>query len=114
MRLDFRRPGEPTDNTHIESFNARLRAECLDAHVFESLEDAEETLPSWRSDYDAARPHSALGMLPPRNSLNSVRGMQAADGPNSSQLEWHQVGVKTKTNDYWVDCGLNSGGRAGR
>jgi hypothetical protein len=31
------------------------------------------------------------------NSLNSVRGMQAVDGPNSSQLEWHQIGVKTKT-----------------
>jgi transposase InsO family protein len=38
-------------------------AECLNAHVFESLEDAEETLTSWRSDYNAVRPHSALGML---------------------------------------------------
>ena len=47
---DFRRPGKPTDNAHIEPFNARLRAECLNAHVFESLEDAEETLTSWRSD----------------------------------------------------------------
>jgi putative transposase len=49
-RLDFSRPGKPTDNAHIESFNARPRAECLNAHVFESLEDAEETLTSWRSD----------------------------------------------------------------
>jgi putative transposase len=39
---------------------------ALDAHVFESLEDAEETLTSWRSDYNAVRPHSALGMLTPR------------------------------------------------
>ena len=96
VRLDFSRPGKPTDNAHIESFNARLRAECLNAHVFESLEDAEETLTSWRSDYNAVRPHSALGMLTPENSLNSVRGMQAVDGPNSSQLEWHQIGVKTR------------------
>jgi putative transposase len=66
VRLDFSRPGKPTDNAHIESFNARLRAECLNAHVFESLEDAEETLTSWRSDYNAVRPHSALGMLTPR------------------------------------------------
>jgi len=66
VRLDFSRPGKPTDNAHIESFNARLRAECLNAHVFESLEDAEETLTSWRSDYNAERPHSALGMLTPR------------------------------------------------
>ena len=63
VRLDFSRPGKPTDNAHIESFNAPLRAECLNAHVFESLEDAEETLTSWRSDYNAVRPHSALGML---------------------------------------------------
>jgi putative transposase len=66
VRLDFSRPRKPTDNAHIESFNARLRAECLNAHVFESLEDAEETLTSWRSDYNAVRPHSALGMLTPR------------------------------------------------
>jgi putative transposase len=66
VRLDFSRPGKPTDNAHIESFNARLRTECLNAHVFESLEDAEETLTSWRSDDNAVRPHSALGMLTPR------------------------------------------------
>jgi putative transposase len=66
VRLDFSRPGKPTDNAHIESFNARLRAECLNAHVFESLGDAEETLTSWRSDYNTVRPHSALGMLTPR------------------------------------------------
>ncbi len=66
VRLDLIRPGKPTDNAHIESFNARLRAECLNAHVFESLEDAKKTLTSWRSDYNAVRPHSALGMLTPR------------------------------------------------
>jgi transposase InsO family protein len=66
VRLDFSRPGKPTDNAHIESFNAWLRAACLNAHVFESLEDAEETLTSWRSDYSAVRLHSALGMLTPR------------------------------------------------
>jgi transposase InsO family protein len=46
--------------------HSRLRAECLNAQVFESLEDAGETLTSWRSDYNAVRPHSALGMLTPR------------------------------------------------
>jgi putative transposase len=64
-RLDFSRPGKPTDNAPIESFNARLRAECLNAHVHESLEDTEGTLTSWRSDHDDVRPRSALGMLTP-------------------------------------------------
>ena len=54
------------DNAHIEWFSARLRAECLNAHVFESLADAEQTSTSWRSDYNAVRPHSALGMLTPK------------------------------------------------
>ena len=40
VSLDFSRPGKPTDNAFIESFNAQVRAECLNAHVFESLEDA--------------------------------------------------------------------------
>jgi putative transposase len=62
-RLDVSCPGKPTDSAHIESFNARRRAECLNAHVFESLEDAEITLTSWRSDCNAVCPHSALGML---------------------------------------------------
>jgi putative transposase len=66
VRLDFSRPGKSTNNAHIESFNARLRAECLNAHVFESLEDAEEPLPLWWSDYNAGRPRSAQGMLTPK------------------------------------------------
>jgi putative transposase len=74
VRLDSSRSDKPTDNAHIESFNARLRAECLNAHVFESLEDAEETLTSWRSDFNAVRPHRALGMLPPREFAELGQG----------------------------------------
>jgi putative transposase len=66
VRLDFSRPCKPTDNAHTESFNARLRAECLNAHILESREDAKETLTSRRSDYTAVQPHSALGMLSPK------------------------------------------------
>jgi putative transposase len=66
VRLDFSRPGKPTDDAHIESLDARLSAECLNAHVFESLEDAEEPLTSWRRSYNAVRSHSALGMLTPK------------------------------------------------
>lgn len=48
------------DTAQIELFNARLRAECLNAHVFELLEDAKETLTSWRSDCNAVHQHIAL------------------------------------------------------
>jgi len=76
VRLDLSRPGKPTDNAHIESFNARLRAECLNAHVFESLVDAEETLTLWRSDYNSGRPRIALGMLTPKEFAELGQGNQ--------------------------------------
>jgi len=66
VEFDFSRPGKPTDNAYIEAFNARLRAECLNASWFLSLHDARDRIESWRHDYNTARPHSALGNLTPR------------------------------------------------
>lgn len=51
VQIDFSRPGKPTDNTYIESFNGRLREECLNTHWFESLEDAKEKINRWKWDY---------------------------------------------------------------
>ena len=65
VQLDFSRPGRPTDNALIESFNGRLRAECLNENWFLSLEDAQEKISAWRQDYNEQRPHSALGNLAP-------------------------------------------------
>ena len=65
MKLDFSRPGKPTDNAYIESFNARFRLECLNEHWFLSLEDAREKIESWREDYNHHRPHSSLDNLTP-------------------------------------------------
>ena len=59
--LDFIRPGKPVENGYIESFNGRLRDECLNVSLFFSLEDARQKLEAWRQDYNLARPHSALG-----------------------------------------------------
>jgi len=65
VRLDFTRPGKPTDNGVIESFNARLRQECLNAHWFESLDEAQDTIDAWRESYNQHPPHSSLGNLTP-------------------------------------------------
>jgi putative transposase len=65
VKLDFIRPGKPTENGHIESFNGRLRDECLNVMQFESLEDAKAKIEAWRIDYNARRPHSSLGNLTP-------------------------------------------------
>lgn len=65
VQLDFSRPGKPTDNAFIESFNSSLRRECLSQHYFIDLEDAQRTLDLWRDDYNNVRPHSSLNNLPP-------------------------------------------------
>ncbi len=65
IKLDFCRPGKPTDNAFIEAFNGRLRQECLNESWFLSLEDAREKVEYWRQDYNRERPHGSLGDVPP-------------------------------------------------
>lgn len=79
VTLDFSRPGKPTDNAFIESFNGKFRAECLNAHWFLTLEDARKKMEDWRRDYNEVRPHSAIGDLPPITLINRV----GASGPPS-------------------------------
>jgi putative transposase len=72
VTLDFSRPGKPTDNAFIESFNCKFRAECLNAHWFLSLADACQKCESWRRDYNEHRPHSAIGNKVPSMLQNMV------------------------------------------
>jgi putative transposase len=58
-------PGKPVQNAFIESFNSRLRDECLNEHVFLSLTEARRTIAAWRYDYNHLRPHGSLGALTP-------------------------------------------------
>jgi putative transposase len=60
VHLDFIQPGRPVENGYIESFNGKLRDECLNVEVFFSLADARRKLYLWRRDYNHYRPHSAL------------------------------------------------------
>ena len=65
VQLDFIRPGKPIENAFIESFNGRLRDECLNVHQFTSIEDAKAKIEAWRVDYNLRGPHSSLGHLTP-------------------------------------------------
>jgi putative transposase len=65
VKLQFIEPGKPIQNAFIESFNSRLREECLNEHVFVSLDDARNKIENWRIDYNRERPHSSLGHLTP-------------------------------------------------
>jgi putative transposase len=65
VRLEFIQPGKPVQNAYVESFNGRLRDECLNANWFTSLSDARRKIEAWRVDYNQERPHSSLDYLPP-------------------------------------------------
>jgi len=65
VTLDYSRPGKPTDNPFIESFNGSFRDECLNINWFLSLEDAKEKIELWRKEYNRFRPHSSLNDLTP-------------------------------------------------
>jgi putative transposase len=76
--LDFIRPGKPVENCYIESFNGRLRDECLNTNVFTTLKDAKRKLLEWTIDYNEQRPHGSLGDLTPTEFAKRHQGKQAA------------------------------------
>ena len=59
-KIDFSRPGKPTDNAFVESFNGTFRAECLDTHWFMDLKEAKQLIEACRCEYDDSRPHASL------------------------------------------------------
>ena len=79
VQLDFIRPGKPVENAFIESFNGRLRDECLNVHQFMSLDDARAILEAWRVDYNHRRPHSSLGHLTPNEFVAQRQALQTVE-----------------------------------
>ena len=79
VQLDFIRPGKPVENAFIESFNGRLRDECLNVHQFLSIEDARSRIEAWRHDYNQRRPHSSLGHLTPNEFVRQRQAEQIAE-----------------------------------
>jgi putative transposase len=65
IRLVHIQPGRPMQNGRVESFNGRLRDECLNANWFVTLKEAQGKIEAWRQDYNDERPHSALDYLSP-------------------------------------------------
>ncbi len=78
IRMDFIHPGRPVENAHIESFNGRLRDECLNLHWWTDLDEARRVLEDWRRDYKEARPHSSLADRMPSAYLAELLGLRAA------------------------------------
>ena len=86
VELDFSRPGKPTDNARVESFNGRLRQECLNAHWFLSLDDAKAEIGAWRQYYNESRPHSSLKWATPAEFAAQCGLRQETAIPEKSEI----------------------------
>lgn len=67
-------PGKPVQNAYIESFNGKLRDECLNENWFSSLDEARNIIEEWKDDYNEKRPHTALGGLTPCEFFDKITG----------------------------------------
>jgi len=80
VRIDFSRPGKPTDHAHVESFNGTFRQECLNAHWFMTLSEAKEIIEAWRREYKESRPHRARGEQTPNEFACQVAASRDLTG----------------------------------
>ncbi len=93
-------PGKPTQNAFVESFNGRLRDECLNETLFTSLAHARVELIAWRDDYNQTRPHSSLNGLTPNEyaaqragSLEPDEGSAISPVAHPAQMGQNQIGL---------------------
>jgi len=71
-KIDFSRPGKPTDNAFVESFNGTLRSECLNTHWFLDLKEARQLIEAWRHEYNDSRPHASLDDRTPSEFASQI------------------------------------------
>ena len=89
VQLEFSRPGKPTDNAYVESFNGHFRAECLDQHWFESVEEARHMIEAWRVEYNTERPHRSLKQQTP---AAFAAAWTAPSEPSDQPFRWTKPG----------------------
>lgn len=86
VRLETIRPGRPMENGYIESFNGKMREECLNENWFTDLADARERIEAWRVDYNTQRPHSALGYQTPVEFAQRAAALRSPTAPCAPRL----------------------------
>ena len=86
LMLDFIKPGKPIQNAFIESFNGRLRHECLNQHYFVTLGEAKKTIEDWRKEYNTFRPHGSLDGLTPEEFIKTRKEQKEQQKAPETQL----------------------------
>ena len=85
VQIEFSRPGKPTDNAYVESFNGTLRSECFDAHWFATLAEAKQIIEAWRREYNESRPHRALGERTPNEFASEFAASREFTGQQTAK-----------------------------
>jgi putative transposase len=93
LELAYIQPGKPVQNAHVESFNGKLRDECLNVSWFRNLWQARLRIGAWRKEYNTARPHSSLGYQTPE-------AFREAHTPSPRTLELPQILPAVKAQPY--------------
>jgi len=78
VHIAFSRPGKPTDNSYVETFNGSLRDERLNVHWFKTLAEAKEVLEAWRRDDNQSRPHRSINDTAPAEFARSIAELEPA------------------------------------
>ena len=104
--LHFITPGRPMENGYIESFHGKFREECLNEHWFLTLDDARETIESWRIDYNQVRPHSSLGYLTPEEFATGYANVESKNRfPHSHSLDYCcELNLQLNSNPSALTC----------
>lgn len=93
LELAYIQPGKPVQNAHVESFNGKLRDECLNVNWFRNLWQARVRIAAWRREYNSARPHSSLGYQTPE-------AFREACAPSPRSVEMPQILAAVKAKPY--------------
>jgi putative transposase len=93
LELAYIQPGKPIENAHVESFNGKLRDECLNVSWFRNLWQARARIDAWRTEYNSARPHSSLGYRTPE-------AFREAWAPSPRNLEMPHILTPVKAKPY--------------
>jgi putative transposase len=101
VKLHFIEPGKPSQNGYIESFNGKLRDECLNENWFMDLADCRRTVEAWRQDYNTERPHSSLGNQTPMEFALGRAIQSPVDGALDSALSGSSSMLETNTTTGW-------------